>query len=279
VRRALLMLAACAAPVEPKASLIDQPTVIAVTIDPPETKPGKDVTATVVVATPDGDGDASGAKWALCTDPKPVTDNNSVAGACLHDDPTATGATITQTLSTDACALFGPDPPPGGFRPRDPDPTGGYYQPLRVDVADAQSFGLARVYCHLANAPLDASRQYDASYVLNTAPSPDAPYLDPAEVHVGDTAAIVVRWPDGTRERYLHYDVASQALDEIFENLTVSWYATGGAMQLDRTVGLATGAVAQWTAPDTPGPLHVWAVVRDDRGGVGVSDLAVDVLP
>jgi hypothetical protein len=282
VRRAawLLVLAACDAPAEPRASLVDAPTVIAVAIRPAEAEPGAEVTATVTVATPDGTDAAADAGWALCTSPRPVTDNNAVAAACLDDGPTPVGgggASVRLTLSRDACALFGPDPPPGGFRPRDPDASGGYYQPVRVEVGDLVGFGMARIHCPLANAPLEVSQAYAAGYANNDRPRIDSLDVVPAAVAPGDTVDLVVRWPDTTAEPYLRYDVATETLVRTIEDLTVSWFATGGALDLDRTVGFATGSAVRWTAPDADAT--IWAVVRDSRGGVAVAELAVAVSP
>ncbi len=82
----------------------------------------------------------------------------------------------------DACRNFGPDPPsplPGqpAERPVDPDPTGGYYQPVRVEVpaagGAAPSFvvGASRIVCGLAGATAEASAQFDQEYRNNQNPA------------------------------------------------------------------------------------------------------------
>lgn len=276
------LLAACGDPgVDARPSEIVAPTVIAVTVDPPEAEPGDDVTVTVTVATPDGPGDVTDARWARCVAPRPATENNAVPAPCVTGEdgaiePLGDGGVVTASLSLDACARFGPDPPPGGFRPRDPDPTGGYYQPIRVAIVDEVAFAMARLRCGLANAPVELVQRYAAEYRDNVAPRLTA--LDvPPSAAAGDELTLAVRWPSTTQERYLGYDPVAEALGTTAERLTVSWFVTGGEVALDRSVGGRDGADTTWRVPAEPGSVHVWAVVRDDRGGVVVIDRAVDV--
>jgi len=275
----LVVLSACDAEPLGRSSQVDAPAVIALAVEPAEVAPGEDVTVTVHVATPDGPADAAEAAWALCVSPRPVTDDNAVAADCTDDgvEPiAATGPTITTPLSIDACARFGPSPPPGGFRPRDPDPTGGYYQPVRVEVDGLTAFAMARVYCGLANAPLAETTRYADEYTRNLAPVIDA--LDaPATIAPGETIELSVRWPDGALEPYLRYDADAQILETVEERVTVSWFATGGDFDLDRSVGAATGTTNAWAAPESAGPVHVWAVARDDRGGQSAAHVIVTV--
>lgn len=63
------------------------------------------------------------------------------------------------------------------------------------------------------------------------------------------------------------------------ERLTLSWFASAGRMEKDRTVfidGVSSPGESTrntWTAPETkvwpPGPVFFHVVIRDDRGGVG----------
>ncbi len=63
--------------------------------------------------------------------------------------------------------------------------------------------------------------------------------------------------------------------------MRVSWVATGGAFDDDTTGRAPTDATPYtddgWTAPSTPGTVHVWAVLRDDRGGIGWRSYVIDV--
>lgn len=75
-------------------------------------------------------------------------------------------------------------------------------------------------------------------------------------------------------ERYVNFDLASQSLVDAREGIDVSWFATGGSFDLDRTgvegTDTTTDSENGWTPPGQPGQtVYVWVVLRDDRGGVG----------
>ena len=282
VALALLVLAGCVDAVDQQVSRIDGPRVLAVVPTPAEAAPRDAVTYAAVVAGPAGPLDGAPLTWAHCTAPKPPTEDNVVAPACV-DDPAAlvalgAGATITATLPADACATYGPDTPPGGFRPRDPDPSGGYYQPVRAAYPDAPiGFGLHRIACDLGDAPPAIVRGFRDRYRRNQHPVLDplrvAGVAAPAVVAPGQAVTLVATWPAEAAEPYVVYDRASVALVDRTETLRVGWFATAGTLAADAT---GAGEVG-WTAPEAPGPVHLWAVLHDDRGGLAVRDLTIEV--
>jgi hypothetical protein len=81
-------------------------------------------------------------------------------------------------------------------------------------------------------------------------------------------------------------DPVSFGLDARREAMRVSWFATDGDYEHDRTgrtedegkAGLTTSENG-WTAPETTGLVRIWVVLRDDRGGVGWSEVQIDVEP
>ena len=87
----------------------------------------------------------------------------------------------------------------------------------------------------------------------------------------------------GGAERYLRFDVTSRALVIQREALHASFYATGGTLagptggrnSDDPGTDVSTG----FTAPDTPGTVWFWLVLRDDRGGVGWQGWQVQIQP
>ena len=91
-----------------------------------------------------------------------MTEDNVVSNVCLQtrrSSPAGSGPSTVAKTPSKGCSLFGPDVRHDGFRPRDPDMTGGYYQPLRADLAGADTaFELARIQCDLAGADADAAR-------------------------------------------------------------------------------------------------------------------------
>jgi hypothetical protein len=82
-------------------------------------------------------------------------------------------------------------------------------------------------------------------------------------------------------ERYVRLDPASGALVDRREAMAVAWFATGGAFDFDRAGrsndDLAATSDNAWHAPDTPGIVTMWVVLRDERGGVGWKQYTLDV--
>lgn len=82
-------------------------------------------------------------------------------------------------------------------------------------------------------------------------------------------------------ERYVNYDLATQAVVVQREGLHVAWYATGGTFDDDRTGRAGTDDHTTsddgWTPPEKAGLVTMWIVLRDDRGGLGWAEYALDV--
>lgn len=80
-------------------------------------------------------------------------------------------------------------------------------------------------------------------------------------------------------ERYLNFDLGSESLVDVREGINVAWFATAGSFDNDRTgnVGtdLATTSDNGWTAPPSGTSVHMWVVLRDDRGGVAWAGYAL----
>lgn len=74
-------------------------------------------------------------------------------------------------------------------------------------------------------------------------------------------------------ETYLLLDPVSRQLRIQRENIRVSWFVTGGELERDKSGRssdeLQRDAQNQFTAPDKTGDYRLFAVIRDDRGGVG----------
>ena len=285
---AAVALAACDPALPQQVSTIDAPRVIAVVATPAEAAPGAAVAYAAVVASPDGTAAAPAIAWAYCTDPKPPTEDNAVAVGCVAEPaalvPLGVGATAAATLPADACRSFGPDTPATGARPRDPDASGGYYQPVRAELAGAPlTFGLHRLACNLGDAPPSVVREYRDRYRANQHPTLATVALadGASAVAPGATVGLTATWPAATAEAYVVYDRVAVAIVARREALRVGWFATAGALAADAT-GVAaddpaTATTVAWTAPTTPGVVHLWAVLHDDRGGVATATLDVTV--
>jgi hypothetical protein len=127
-------------------------------------------------------------------------------------------------------------------------------------------------------------------------------------VPAGQTVTLTTSWPTcaegttscGGAEAYALYDEQTQAITPVCEAMTVSWFSNAGAFAADRSgpdagtgieivdAGADGGApvvlcdapsFAQntWTAPTTTGTALVWAVLRDDRGGVAWQRISIAV--
>lgn len=84
-------------------------------------------------------------------------------------------------------------------------------------------------------------------------------------------------------ERYLDFDLGTRCLVDQREAMTVAWFVTAGAFDNDTTGRASTDTTNSsdngWQAPDTDPahPVHLWVVLRDDRGGVAWAEYALDV--
>jgi len=303
-------------------SAISKTRILAVRGTPAEAKEGAAVTFDILAVDADGAIAAPAAMWAVCTKPRPPAETNSVAKACLTiDDQAGPSATFAGAITapdpndfnTDgACNIFGPAPPKSDptARPRDPDITGGFYQPVRaaLDPGDGSrivSFDLERVQCPLANASMGVVDDFNKRYHPNNNPTlaatvavtpdggdrVDVPLavpgsaVVPAAVSVapGQHVALEASWPDGAVETFPVYDRQNVTLVDQREAMTVSWFVTAGQFDHDVT-GVAgedqTLTVPNsWTAPDDAKLVHFWVVLRDSRGGIDFAELAVNVAP
>jgi hypothetical protein len=285
---AIRVVAACRPDVEERESCVDSPRVIAIVSEPPEARPGEPVVLEAIVAASDDSAAAVPFRYALCAAPKPLTENNIVSERCLGAGVRPVegdGRTAAFAMPRDACALFGPETPEPGFRPRDPDVTGGFYQPVRLEAFDDVAFARVRVLCALANAPVDAARAYAAAYRPNRNPR-----LDPLVVRAFGAAVALdaaprdapleleVSWPEEDEEPYLAFDPGTQALVTRVESMRIAWYASGGELEAAKRTAEAvppgearTRVARNVLRPAGVGVTRVWVVVRDDRGGVAAS--------
>lgn len=338
------VVSGCKAELEGRASRIEGERILAVRSIPAEAKPQASVQYEALYVGPDGALDAQALDWALCLERKPLAAPDPVAPACLGDDPSAVRAlgTMSQVRATvpeDACATFGPSPPnpkPGQppARAADPDPTGGYYQPVRVRSSDADGHfadgvGVTRLDCGLGGATQQQAAEFAMRHKPNENPAlealtlvraageelaltadantPSAQLMPaekvvlraswaacPSEAQCGDgicgpgesmtDCAQDCRQPHGCSgaEPYLEFERVRRELRPRREALRVSWFASAGEFDHERT-GRAedeadlTGSDDAWTAPGSEGVVQLWVVLRDDRGGVGWSSYTLSV--
>ncbi len=310
---------ACAPTFDDPTAIVSAPRLLAVQSVPAEVAVGDAFTMRALYVGPRGVQSASGLTWATCLLQAPSDQPGPVNPACFAAAsrdvvPLGKGATASGSVPTDACQLFGPDSPPPAPgqpspRPTDPDATGGYYLPVVVETGAAQwSVAPERITCPPSGVTEDVLMAFSSGYRPNVNPSvlslsseggaaavsvvaPDAAAGPPIEVKPGQQISFSVTWsscPSAPQEcsgaeTYLSVDPTTHAVVALRESMVASWYATRGAFAVDRSGraegDLATDAANQWTAPSNAGPVHLWVVLRDSRGGVGWESYTVMVAP
>ncbi len=285
-------MAQCAPTFDESDSLVVGPRVLAVVAEPAEAKPGSVVMFRALVVGPGGTASNPTIDWGFCTAPKPLTTDNVVSNACLSAAsivPAGNGGGIVATTPANGCELFGPDLAPGGGRPRDPDATGGYYQPLEVALQGAEvAFALVRITCDLSGASAATATAFAQSYTPNENPTL-LPVVSIAggvpaplsSTRPGATIALEASWPAASAETYAYFEATTDSIAFQRESLTVSWYTTAGAFATESTGraadDLATTSSNTWTAPTSEGVAHLWIVIRDSRGGADFASYDVVV--
>lgn len=283
---------ACRPDFDERESFVDRTMVLAVKIEPAETRPGEPFTATLLVAGPEGPIAAPPASFGFCNTPKLLTENGSVSASCQRGVVAPIGdapGSVATIMPPDACFVFGPEVKAAELRPRDPDGTGGFYQPIRSALAGGVvSFGFARVKCNLSYASADAVTAFTSQYRLNANPS-----LLPLEARVNGALAsfdaiprgaeVVLRaaWKPDDAETYVAFDPATQLVVPRRETMRVSWFTTAGSFTSDRTGRGETEPESftenVWVAPSVARRVHLFTVLRDARGGMSVASIVAEV--
>jgi hypothetical protein len=116
-------------------------------------------------------------------------------------------------------------------------------------------------------SPMPPGRCADGPSVIVIPPSSELDFV-PLE-HEGARETYVLPTFDGGERSFV-------------ENISYSWYATSGSWDQENTGG-ADGPAGTpdldtyWIAPRTPGPVSVWVVYRDERGGESWLEYCVTV--
>jgi hypothetical protein len=290
----VLLLAGCAPKMGNPVSLITEKRIIGVHGDPAEAAPGDLIRYSSLVVSPSGTVDAQDLSWSLCNLRKPVAENTPVSQACLPGDlpQSAQGGSVAMQTPSSACSNFGPLAPPsssGTLRPSDPDATGGYYQPLRLDLDAEQAIFRERLSCGLAGASLATSQAFRARYTPNQNPTLGSLSALVGETPVsldalpaGQRVRLVAAWSPDSAESYPIFDSASQTIADHREALWLSWFTTAGALDVSMT-GREEGDLATWTenswqSPSVAGSVLLWLVLHDSRGGTDFASFALAVV-
>lgn len=290
-----LGLGACTPRFEDAPWRVEQTRVLGIAAEPAEARPGEVVQLSALVASPDGTVTAA-PSWSVCTRPRTAAERTAVTQRCLEGDALEPAGASWSVLS-DACARFGPNVPPtedDGVpqRPSDPDASGGYFVPMRAEVADASSFGALRIRCDLPGVTRAIFEAYEDRYALNRNPEiesivlrdPDARPLGDAPVAVAAGAWVDLQVVAGqtAAEAYVRYDAGGGVLVDEREWLRFEFFVTGGELERGQVIvspGDDPGepVVVSWLAPAEEGVVSGWVVVTDARGGASWRAFAVQV--
>jgi hypothetical protein len=184
---AVVLVASCQPSLDQAVSIVTSTRVLAVRAEPAENtaNPQGMPTFKALVGGPRGDEAHATIAWAFCNARKPLAQLGPVNPECVQQSTggdfvsLGTGLEVTGTIPDVACRNFGPNPPmgmEGGLpgRPVDPDPTGGYYQPVQVVASSADGESVAvfrtRLSCGLAGGSGDQQAEFGHGYHINVNP-------------------------------------------------------------------------------------------------------------
>jgi len=307
-----VLVSGCKPDLDDRLSLVDEPRILAIRAEPAEARPGTQVSYTALLGQGLGAEAPPALSWSFCAARKPLAELGPVASACIEGQAGALiafgeGAEARGALPKDACRSFGPEvpaPQPGepAGRPVDPDETGGFFQPVILRADGDVSLGRTRVSCGIAGVTPEVLAEFQQRYVPNSNPAlagvvaswdgaeialePGDPGSGANRIPAGASVRLRASWPAcdaapcAGSEPFVVFDPEDRALVEKSEAIRVAWFATDGAFDHDRTGREAGGEPFSdngWTAPEVAGPVRLWVVIRDDRGGTGWLDYVLDV--
>ncbi len=263
----VLVLCACAPAFVDQPWLVTSPRLIAVVAEPPELPPGGHATVTATISQ-----SGIAPSWARCDVAAPLGQNEPVATSCLSEPSAAapTALDFALTVPPDACARFGPDVARADDRPRDPDATGGWYQPVGLSFVGQTSFAFERLTCEPAGVTNDVAAAFRHARTPNRNPrltvtaQVEGRDVGFEALPLGQAVAFVPTLDDP--ETFALIDPATFTLTSSVETRTVQWLVTDGALDLATTRGQPT----MWQSPSSAGQGTLWGVARDSRGGVAV---------
>lgn len=204
--------------------------------------------------------------WAVCTAP-PDVGTGMLSSACITDDqspyliPFGTGESAALTLPQLDGGKLGPA-----------DITGGHFLPVRIKLASATEtlVAIERLRISAAAGPMLNHNPRVESITATTAAGTPTP-LDastPLMVGASDKLALRAHFAAGSDEPYT-VDVGDGTTRAATEQLQVAWFSTAGHFGTGSTGADTDTTLDLSRNPPLPGgTIDVWAVGRDDRGGL-----------
>lgn len=287
---AALALIACDGPTFDKPSIVLGPRMLAIVAEPAETAPGVDITLTPLVGSPDDApvtfewsvdlGTASLASSAGQSIGEPA---DAIALAWDGERATLSGADTAAAIDA-LLALVG-DAPPGTPE----DVVRLVYEEvgltilvrfvMRAEDGAVLLEGWKRIMLSPRDPPSTNPPpprfSIGGRWVSARGGDPFAcvPEGEPPTVAVGDVVALVPDLDESWLETYPALDLDGHPIEGT-EAAYYSWFSTAGDFMFDVT--REPYRDGEWTAPDEPGVLPIWLVVRD--GHLGTSACRAEVV-
>jgi hypothetical protein len=280
----LLTLGACQNNFDP-ASYLDPsggPRVLGVVATPPEVAPGATSMLQAIVAAPDTGAPVT-FEWAVCM-LTPTPGQGSTNPACLTTDSADFLVPLPSTTET-AQVTMPPDETPQKLGL--PDPTGGFYLPVRLRVTQGGQ-RVAVIYNLRLSIPQVPPNHnptiqeidqvlppFDASPMMSTAlPPVPAP---PTPVAAGSEVTLRLVLTDDSFEMYP--TLQGKTIVTLTESPIFLWYADAGVLSDSRTAAHSdtTLRLDDKHAPAPGSVVNLWVVAHDERGGTAFSHTTLAV--
>lgn len=266
------VMVSCVDEVQDQSFLITDDRVLAIRGIPAEVRPGQDAQYEVLLAS--NNEDNIDVDFSYCTEARRAEERQGISESCLLGDSLQAIQAETTMLS-DACSRFGPNTPPSQnpleppLRPSDPDPSGGYFVPIRAETLSTASFGQHRIRCDLAGATRALFEEFNERYISNNHPVIQT-VRAPDVVEPFTSYELSLEVNEASFEPYVIFDAEESLLRDAKETVRVSWYVNKGELSISqgRVFEDTKKATTVWTAADDGFEVKGWVVVRDDRGGI-----------
>jgi hypothetical protein len=255
---AVCLTAACTEHPDPPVSFITGLRVLAVRAEPPEIPVG--ATSQVTILAVDTGGRAIEVAWSRCLVAPRA--GEAVNPACVR---TETGPELQPLGNGMMIGVEMPAVSDGELG--QPDATNGVYLPV-VARASADADAVTAVYrLRLGGAaPPNMNPTITSIDVVDATGAQPLDEAAPLVVHAGEDVTLQSTNAPGSAEMYTAF--GGKVLTE---TLTTAWFTTAGDLSNERTSDKQPQTVLHLTErlPDAGKTIDIYAVVHDERGGVG----------
>lgn len=289
----LLVLTACGDPVfEPRSKVLGY-RVLAISADLPEARPDQQVKVRVYEYLPEEMGDPT-REWSFCAfslgslhdydcyDPSLEVPLGGDGDEVLVDLPVLFAA-----ISMGAGAAgIGLSDQTGAVVDLEQQGIPAYVR-LKSGPADARHEAVFRILVRTrapanANPSIEGIRFPNLSGVVSSAPSEATLELEVVMAEGGretfdalDNRCYANALEDAGDDPVKRTAAYEGCLEPATEDLIYQWFSTGG--EFSNPIALNDDTETILELPEEDGPLHIWVVARDGRGGVAISDYMLEV--